>query len=307
MPSDGALPLRHPPEPEQPDHVVDAHPARVPEHGAHEVAERRVAALLEPLRLPRRLSPVLSQLVERVRGRAHRHPLGVRRPHPPRVGATGVHADGEVVHGAQRHPGLAGARLCGGELLVEQPLQPLLDVDRLLAPGAHRRHRTRGGIAEIGRPGTEVGTMLVREHPPGGEVVERLALGLAVLAERRLPLVAPRHRVQDLQRRALRRPGRVAVDHVAAVERGVDLGRQPVDLGAGRRRQRGVLGHLLDPQVQRVEEPPGRRQVRRRLHRSGRLRGVQRVDQHEVRAELLAGPRGEVGQVGEIAHAPRLP
>ena len=65
------------------------------------------------------------------------------------------------------------------------------------------------------------------------------------------------------------------------------------------------LGHGLDPQVQRVGEPPGDRQVRRGLHRRDRRGRVQRVDQDEVRAELVAAPGGQVGEVGEVADPPR--
>ena len=39
-----------------------------------------------------------------------------------------MHADGEVVHDPQRHPGRDRLRLRGGELLVELPLQPAMEI-----------------------------------------------------------------------------------------------------------------------------------------------------------------------------------
>ena len=96
-----------PPEPEQADDVVDPDPAGVPEHGADQVAERLVAELGEPVRPPRRLAPVLAELVVGVRRRADLDALRVDVLQPPRVGAAGVHADREVVHDAEPHPGAA--------------------------------------------------------------------------------------------------------------------------------------------------------------------------------------------------------
>ena len=78
---------------------------------------------------------------------------------------------------------------------------------------------------------------------------------------------------------------------------------QPLHLGPAGRVQVAVFGDLLHPEVQRVEEAPGRGQVGRVLDRWPRLGGVQRVDQQEAGA-LLPGHRGEVGEVGEVADAP---
>ena len=61
---------RHPPQPEQPQHMIDTNPAGVPEYAAHQVAERRVAEFGETLRMPRRLGPVLPELVVLIRWRA---------------------------------------------------------------------------------------------------------------------------------------------------------------------------------------------------------------------------------------------
>ena len=67
----------------------------------------------------------------------------------------------------------------------------------------------------------------------------------------------------------------------------------------------GEFGYRLDPQIQRIDEPTRGRQVRRRLHRRGRGGGVQRVDQDETRAVPRARPHRQIGQISQIAYAPR--
>jgi hypothetical protein len=47
-----------------------------------------------------------------------------------------VHADSEVVHHAQRHPGAERDPLRGGELVVEDPLEPAVEVHPLGELGA---------------------------------------------------------------------------------------------------------------------------------------------------------------------------
>ena len=131
--------LRHPPQAEQPDDVVDAHPAGVPEHIGDEIAERRVGELGEPIGSPRRLLPVLPDLVEGVRRCAHADAGGVRVAQAPRIRPARMHAHGEVVHDAERHSGAHGAALRPLQLTVELPLQPHLEVDVV----AHSRPRTR--------------------------------------------------------------------------------------------------------------------------------------------------------------------
>ncbi len=66
----------------------------------------------------------------------------------------------------------------------------------------------------------------------------------------------------------------------------------------------GDLGDVLDAQVEGVDEPPRRRQVRRGLHRRDRLGGVQRVDEDEVRVVRGRRPGREVGEVAQVADAP---
>ena len=72
----------------------------------------------------------------------------------------------------------------------------------------------------------------------------------------------------------------------------------------GRRVERGHLGHVLDVEVDRVDEAPGRRQVRGGLHRRHRLGGVERVDEDEVGVVGRGRPHREVGEVAQVADAP---
>ena len=66
----------------------------------------------------------------------------------------------------------------------------------------------------------------------------------------------------------------------------------------------GHLRDVLHAQVQRVDEPPRRRQVGRGLHRGDRLGRVQRVDEDEVRLVRGRRPGRDVGEVPQVADAP---
>ena len=171
--------------------MVDPDAARVPEHGADEVAERLVAELGEPVRPPRRLAPVLAELVVGVRRRADLDALRVDVLQPPRVGAARVHPHGEVVHDAEAHPGALGLGLRLLELLVEHPLQPALEVHPVRVVAREGLHGGAVVAAVVGRPLAGVVAVVLGEHVPGGEVGERVALPLAVRREVELPPRAP--------------------------------------------------------------------------------------------------------------------
>ena len=96
-------PLRDPPQPEEPDDVVDPDAAGVAQDGPHHVAERCVPQRGEPVRAPRWLAPVLAELVELVRRRSDGHTRGERVAQPPGVGALGMDADRKVVDDPDRH------------------------------------------------------------------------------------------------------------------------------------------------------------------------------------------------------------
>ena len=100
----------------------------MPQHGADEGAERFVGRLGEAVGPPRWLRPVLPELVELVRRGARGDTERENILQRPRVGAVGIHADREVVHDAQLHARLHGSGLRDGQLLVDQPLQPAVEV-----------------------------------------------------------------------------------------------------------------------------------------------------------------------------------
>ena len=95
--------LRDPPQPEQPDDVVDPQPAGVAQRRRDQPAEGLVRRVGEAVGTPGRLLPVLAVLVVGVGWRADRDPAGVRLLQRPRVGPAPVDADGEVGHHAQAH------------------------------------------------------------------------------------------------------------------------------------------------------------------------------------------------------------
>ena len=146
--------LRHPPQAEQAEHVVDAEAAGMGEHRAQHVAVRHEGRLGEGVRAPRRLAPVLPHLVVHVRRGADADAGSEHVLQRPGVRALGVDPDGEVVHDADRHAGRASRALRHGHLLVDEPLHPHVEVDEggvLLAerrdggdrPGARDRRATR--------------------------------------------------------------------------------------------------------------------------------------------------------------------
>ncbi len=137
----GGLAGGHPPQPRKAHDVVDAQAARVPQRGPEQLGQRPVAGRRQPLRVPGRLAPVLAELVEAVRRRAHGD-AGDQQPRMrPGVGAAGVHAHGEVMDDAVRHPGGRRRPLRAGQLLIAMPLQP----------GMERRGAAQPGIARHGR------------------------------------------------------------------------------------------------------------------------------------------------------------
>ena len=129
-----------PPEPEEPHHVVDAHAAGVTEQRAEHVSIRRISQLGKGIRAPRRLVPVLPELVELIRRGTHRDRSGKRVTERPGVRTVGVHTDSEVVHHAETHPGGQRLVLGHGQLVAELPLQPAVEV-HLVGPAAGRTRR----------------------------------------------------------------------------------------------------------------------------------------------------------------------
>ena len=180
VPHVGALvrthPARHPPEPEQPHHVIDPQAAGVPQRGAHQVRERRVPLGGEPLRMPGRLVPVLAALVELVRRGAHADPGDHHVLPGPGVGTARMGADGEIPDDADAHPGGPRRVLGGGQLAVRQPLQPGVKQGLAGQPGPLGRDLGRAHGAQRFRPGPPVRPVDLGQGAPEAPVVQRLAL-----------------------------------------------------------------------------------------------------------------------------------
>ena len=149
-----------------------------------------VALLDELVGPPRRLRPVLAQLVELVRRCARGDAERQHVLHRPGVGAVRVHPDGEVVHDAQRHAGADGRRLRRRQLVVELPLQPAVEIDGCRRAWRRtRRPPGRAGCCSVFGPAMPVAAVPLGQRTPGREVVEAAALALA---ERRVGQLATR-------------------------------------------------------------------------------------------------------------------
>ncbi len=179
MPWVGSAPLGDPPQPEQPDDVVDAYAAGMPQHSPDQRAKRPVFLLFQPVRPPRRLRPVLAELIELVRRRTRGHAQRQHILQRPRVGAVRMHADGQVVHDAQRHPGADRLRLRRSELLVQLPLQPAVEIDSVRILFGEPADTDAVGVLQETRPGMPVVAVLLGQRAPGREVVERAPFPLA--------------------------------------------------------------------------------------------------------------------------------
>ena len=246
-------------------------------------------------------------LVERVRRRAHGDACGPATSARPQASApSGCTPTARSWTTPIAIPASRASCCTVGELLVDDPLQP--PVEQSTSVEVHPRRRRhgrgpRGSCSSVGPlvPGQPV---LLGERAPGGEVDQALR--------------PPARRTRRTRARAAwtaaagRRsaapptwPARTASRSMASVgvegARVVGVPLQQLALG---RRDVADLGDVLDPDVDRVDEPPGRRQVGRGLHRRHRLGGVQRVDQDEVRAEVARRPAGQLAEVGQVADAP---
>ncbi len=206
MPSVGRGPLRDPPQPEEPDDVVDPDATRVPQHRVDHGAERLVARLDQPIGAPRWLRPVLAELVELVGRRPHRHPEGQHVLKRPRVRAVRVDADREVVHDAEGHARLQSGGLNAGQLVVQLPLQPPVEVDGRGVLGGERGDGRTCRVVQLDGPPVPVVAVLLGQRAPGGEVVEALPLPLPVGGVRQLTACRTRRLVDALQCRPLDLP-----------------------------------------------------------------------------------------------------
>ena len=293
-----------PPQPEQSNDVVDAYGARMAQHSPDQCTKRSVFLLLQPVRPPRRLRPVLAELIEFIGWRTRGHAQRQRILQGPRVGPIRMHADGQVMHDPQRHSRPHRLRLGRGELFVQLPLQPAMKINSVRIFLGETANTGTGGVLQETRPAMPVGAVLFGQRTPGGEVVERATFTLAEGCVGQLATRRARHPVKQLERLPLSRPCAVTVDAVELASPMLNVGPQPAHpatLG-----QVGIFGYGLNANIERVEETPGCGQIRRRFHRDRRGGRVQWIDQEVVSAMPGRRPYREIGQVGEIADTPRL-
>ncbi len=121
---------------------------------------------------PRRLRPVLPQLVELVGWGTGADAERQNVLQCPRVRTVGVDAHGKVVDDAEGHPRLDGRDLSSGQLVVELPLQPAMEVDQIGVLGGEGRNRLARRVPQLLRPPVPVVAVLVGQRAPRGEVVE---------------------------------------------------------------------------------------------------------------------------------------
>ena len=127
-----------------------------------------------------------------------------------------MHADREIVHDAQRHSGAHGLGLSFGQLVVELPLQPAMEVDRGGVAGRERCDVRSVRMLQTGRPVPPVVPVLLRQRAPDREAVEGLSLPSFERRERELPAGRTRHPVDPLQGLAFGGPDGIPVDGCSA-------------------------------------------------------------------------------------------
>ena len=198
-------------------------------------------------------------------------------------------------------------RLRGGQLLVELPLQPAVEIDR--RADAWRRIRRRRSTRDA------AATRATRcQSPPyfsasAHQVAKSSSAAPSRAQIRRVGQLATR-RPRDRRTPAPVPPawpstrcrGRSSPAAAARFWTPSRSRRDPATLATV-----GELGDGLDAQIHRVDEPARRRQVGRRLHRSRGRGRVQRIDQDVAGAVQRCRPHRQVGEIGEVADAPGLP
>src|SRR5437762_2061078 len=121
--------LRDPPKPEQSNHMIDTQPSGMPQDRGNHLSERRVSGSGEPIRPPGWLIPGLALLVEGIRWAANRDVSCVCVLQAPRVHSTRTHTNGKIMHHAKCHACAQSRLLSAGQLLIQQPLQPAVEID----------------------------------------------------------------------------------------------------------------------------------------------------------------------------------
>ena len=278
----------------------------MPQGRVHQVRQRRISLAGQPLRMPRRLAPVLAALVELVRRCPHADPGDHDVVPGPGVSAARMTADRQVLDDADAHPGRPRRVLGGGELPVREPLQPGVEQGLAGQPDPLGCYLGRAHRAQRLRPRPPVRPVDLGQRAPQAPVLQRLPLTVPVGVELGAALRGHRLPVDDLQSGPFGPPDPIPVEQLAGGVAGPQRRREGVDTHPVPRREPRVLGNVFDPQVQRADETPAHRQIRGLAQRWQRLTRVQRVDQDEPGPQVTGAPRGQVGQVAQVPEPPGL-
>ena len=269
--------------------MVDAHPDAGTHHPAHRRDQGSVSGRAQPAWVERRDTPVLARWIEVVGRSSDPRARGDHVLPQPRVRAVGREADSKVVDQGQLTSGT-------GELGVERPLQPAVEVDprtigleqsangATVSPSIPRRPRAPGAGVALG------------EDAEAGVALEQEALACDVGVEAGIATEARPERVERAQ---LQWHDQVAIDERRAPQ-ALRVAHEPTDDGVI-----ACAGEVLNPEVQRVSIEAAGREVRARLLGRARAHGVQRVDQEHRRA-IPARPRPERAKIAEIADPPSV-
>ena len=183
----------------------------------------------------------------------------------------------------------------GGELQVQRPLQPGVEADdgAVLLDVAVDLGGSR--TAQLRGPGVPVAAVLLGDRCPG----RPSPAAVWPCSSRQRANASPPPWAKKIRISTSRLRAQIASRSISGTvgQRAAGVVLEVDAVGAG---------HLGDPQVDRVAEAAGGRQVGAGLLPGDRGDGVQRVDQHEAGA-LRRGHPADGAQVGEVADAPARP
>ncbi len=122
-------------------------------HGlADGLGVKPVAVFAVPVLIGRRKRPVLSIGRKAVGRRAYARAVHKKRAVRPQIGTASVRGKGKIMIEANAHAGPARVLLNGGELFIDQPLQPAMEHDIAAMPVREIAYRLAGGVAVLLRP-----------------------------------------------------------------------------------------------------------------------------------------------------------
>ena len=202
--------------------MVNTYRARIGEHAVHHISVHLVAGLFESDWIQRRLTPILTLLVEHVRRSADRGALGKTLRVPPHVGTGRMHAHSHVGDDADLHAGLARRLLGRMQLLGGDPFEPTIEFKRVRVLCAKLRDFL-GITIVLAHPIVVAairGAPLVVAQAPCGIGFDLIAHFGEILVELGLTLCGKAGLVDDPQRLHLGTPHGFAIqDPRIAVER----------------------------------------------------------------------------------------